>query len=181
MWRVFVFLISRVRLGCIVLRIFDDALIWLIKWPYLPQIGVCGRAVNTCNSGSWGAGFKSRSFLTPLCLSSPRCIDGCDGLESRPGGSSNTPRHGSCYGNRDKLRPCGPLARVRLYLYYLPQIPVIWTKASLVISGMNITTIPYQQGETRLISNRWHPAGIRFLKNPTLLLLRNDRKSRPLY
>ena len=63
--------------------------------------------------------------LTPLCLSSPSCIDGCDGLESRPGGSSNTPRHGSCYGNRYKLQPCGPLARVRLYLYYLPQIPVI--------------------------------------------------------
>ena len=26
--------------------------------------------------------------LTLLCLSSPRCIDGFDGLESRPGGSS---------------------------------------------------------------------------------------------
>ena len=31
--------------------------------------------------------------------------------------SSNTPRHASCYGNRYKLRPFGPLARVRLYLY----------------------------------------------------------------
>ena len=29
--------------------------------------------------------------------------------------SSNTPRHASCYGNRYKLRPCGPLACVRLY------------------------------------------------------------------
>ena len=43
----------------------------------------------------------------------------CDGLASRPGGSSNTPRHASCYGNRVKLRPCGPLARVRLYLFYI--------------------------------------------------------------
>ena len=63
--------------------------------------------------------------LTALCLSSPRCTNGCDGLASRPEGSSNVPRHASCYGNRYKLRPCGPLARVRLYLYYLPQIPVI--------------------------------------------------------
>ena len=29
---------------------------------------------------------------------------------------SNTPRLASCYRNRYKLRPCGPLARVRLYL-----------------------------------------------------------------
>ena len=34
---------------------------------------------------------------------------GCDGLASRPGGNSNTPRHASCYGNRVKLRPCAPL------------------------------------------------------------------------
>ena len=32
------------------------------------------------------------------------------------GGGSNTPRHASCKGNRDKLQPFGPLARVRLYL-----------------------------------------------------------------
>ena len=44
---------------------------------------------------------------------------GCNGLASRPGGSSNTPRHASCYGNRVKLRPCGPLARVHLYLFYV--------------------------------------------------------------
>ena len=30
--------------------------------------------------------------------------------------SSNTPRHASCNGNRYKLPPFGPLARVRLYL-----------------------------------------------------------------
>ena len=35
-----------------------------------------------------------------------------DGLASRPGGSSNTPRHSSCYRNRDKLRPFGRLASV---------------------------------------------------------------------
>ena len=33
-----------------------------------------------------------------------------DGLAFRPGGSSNTRRYASCYGNRYKLRPCGPLA-----------------------------------------------------------------------
>ena len=37
-------------------------------------------------------------------------------------GSSNTPRHASCYGNRYKLRPCGPLARVLLYLYPSPDM-----------------------------------------------------------
>ena len=97
--------------------------------------GVCGRAFNTSNSGSEGPGFKprqSRNFprqlrnFSLLCLSSPRCMNGyrqhtaggepCDGLASRPGGSSNTPRLASCYGNRYKLRPCGSLARVRLYI-----------------------------------------------------------------
>ena len=38
---------------------------------------------------------------------------------SRPGGSSNTPRHASCYENRYKLRPFGLLARVCLYLTYV--------------------------------------------------------------
>ena len=39
-------------------------------------------------------------------------------LAPHPGGSSNTPRHASCYGNRYtcKPQPCGPLASVRLYL-----------------------------------------------------------------
>ena len=41
-----------------------------------------------------------------------------DGLVSRPGGSSNTLRHVSCYGNRYKLRSCGPLARERLCLTF---------------------------------------------------------------
>ena len=41
----------------------------------------------------------------------------CDELASRPGGSSNTPRLASCYANRYKLRPFGPLARVRLYVF----------------------------------------------------------------
>ena len=35
---------------------------------------------------------------------------------SHPAGSSNTPRHASCYRNWYKLRPFGPLACVRLYL-----------------------------------------------------------------
>ena len=97
--------------------------------------GVCGRAFNSSNSFSEGPGFKprqSRNFprqlrnFSLLCLSSPRCMNGyrqhtaggepCDGLASRPGGSSNTPRLASCYGNRYKLRPCGSLGRVRLYL-----------------------------------------------------------------
>ena len=38
---------------------------------------------------------------------------------SRPGGSSNTPRHALRCGNRYKLQPFGPLARVRLYLTYV--------------------------------------------------------------
>ena len=40
----------------------------------------------------------------------------CDGLASRPGGSSSSPRH-TWYAlvNRYKLWPFGPLARVRLY------------------------------------------------------------------
>ena len=46
-------------------------------------------------------------------------LEGNPGLASRPGGSSNTPRHASCYRNRYKLRPFGPLARVRLYLSYV--------------------------------------------------------------
>ena len=55
----------------------------LKMWFSLPRGGVCGWAVNTSNSGSGGPGFKprpSRSFLRqgilPLCLSSPRCING---------------------------------------------------------------------------------------------------------
>ena len=41
----------------------------------------------------------------------------CNGLTFRPGGTSNTPGLASCYGNRYKLWPCGPLACVRLCLY----------------------------------------------------------------
>ena len=39
-------------------------------------------------------------------------------LAPHPGGSSNTPRHASCYGNQCTRKPqlCGPLASVRLYL-----------------------------------------------------------------
>ena len=39
-------------------------------------------------------------------------------LAPHPGGSSNTPRHASCYGNQYTRKPqlCGPLASVRLYL-----------------------------------------------------------------
>ena len=35
------------------------------------------------------------------------------------GGSSNIPGFASCFGNRYKLRSCGPLPRVRLYLLVL--------------------------------------------------------------
>lgn len=41
-----------------------------------------------------------------------------DGLASPPGGSSSTPRYVSCSGNLDRLRPLGPLARVRLYPFF---------------------------------------------------------------
>ena len=41
----------------------------------------------------------------------------CYGIMFRGGGgSSNTPRLASCYGNWYKLGPCGPFARVHLYL-----------------------------------------------------------------
>ena len=46
----------------------------------------------------------------------------CDGLASRSGGTSNTLRHASYYGNRDKLQPFGPLAHVRLYPFYLTRL-----------------------------------------------------------
>ena len=45
-----------------------------------------------------------------------------DGLASRPGGSSNTPTLASCYGNRDKLWPCGPQFGSCAPLPYLPYI-----------------------------------------------------------
>ena len=43
-------------------------------------------------------------------------------LASHPGKHSNTPRHASCWGNRDKLWPFGPLAHVNLYLNW----PLWW-------------------------------------------------------
>ena len=72
------------------------------------KASVARRAVNTSNSGSGGLGFKprpSRCFLrqgTSLHFVSlhPVVIKWvCDGLESHPGGSSNTP---PCWGNRDR-------------------------------------------------------------------------------
>ena len=41
-------------------------------------------------------------------------------LASHPGGSSNTPRYASCYGNRytRKPQPCGPFASVCLNLCF---------------------------------------------------------------
>ena len=68
----------------------------------------------------------TRSF-TPPCPSSPRCINGYRQLTA--GGNPEMDKHpvqggvailhrlASCYGNRYKLWPCGPLARVHLYLY----------------------------------------------------------------
>ena len=70
--------------------------------------GVCGRAVNTSNSELGGSGFKPRSshcFLRQGTLLHFVSLHHCVSLP----------------GNRNKLQPFGPLARVRLYLsFYLP-------------------------------------------------------------
>ena len=46
----------------------------------------------------------------------------CDGLVSRPGGSSDTPGHASCYRNRYKLQPFGPLAHLAFTLPLLQRV-----------------------------------------------------------
>ena len=76
-----------------------------------------------------------------------------DGLAFRPGGSSNTRRYASCYGNRYKLRPCGPLALptftslkqvqdLELHLHPPPHqhLHLIHTSAS-VITGRTLTIV----------------------------------------
>ena len=97
---------------------------------------MCGRAVNTSNSGSGGLGSSLARRIVSLdeeCYSTLSLfaqvykweqVTYCwgvpyDGQVSCPGGSNNTPKLASCYGNRYKLRSCGPLAHVRLYLTYL--------------------------------------------------------------
>ena len=77
MWVVFVVWFS---------PLFWQALLWVLQLKPSPQkAGVCGRAINTTNSE--GPGLKPRPsscifrqlislHFTPLCLSSPRCING---------------------------------------------------------------------------------------------------------
>ena len=48
-------------------------------------------------------------------------LEPCDELASRPKGRSKAPRHASCQGNRDKLRPLGLwLVWRALYILTLP-------------------------------------------------------------
>ena len=88
----------------------------------------------------------TRNF-TPLCLPSPRCINGYRRHTARGRGLTlrwtNIPSRGdelmllgaSCYWNRDKLRPFGPLAGVRLYL--LPYITNSWSNQLSWISQLS--------------------------------------------
>ena len=94
---------------------------------------MCGQAVNTSNSGSGGPEplarcvvslgkelFSTLSLFTQLYkwLAVTYCLGGnpADGLLSRPGRSSNSPRLASYYGNQYKLRPCGHLACVHHFV-----------------------------------------------------------------
>jgi len=88
--------------------------------------GVCGRVVNTANSGSGGSGLKDKELYSTLSLFSQvykwvpatycwgvtlrwTCIPSRGGV-AIPLGLLNAMETGN------KHRPCGPLARVRLYL-----------------------------------------------------------------
>ena len=46
-------------------------------------------------------------------------------------GSSNTPWHTSCNGNRDKHRPFGPLVHLRLYYFFSIILPIFFLSFSL--------------------------------------------------
>ena len=75
-----------------------------------------GRGTVLC---SWG-----RHFLLSKCLSPPRCksAGGNDGQESHPRGGVEILLVASCYGNRDKLQPDGPLGSY-MQTYVLPCFP----------------------------------------------------------
>ena len=74
----------------------------------------------------------------------------CDGLASRSGGTSNTLRHASYYGNRDKLQPFGPLAHVRLYPFYLTRLQNDWV--SFLVPRSSQKTNVLLPLNTRLLS-----------------------------
>ena len=61
-------------------------------------------------------------------------------------GSSNTPRHASCYGNRYKLRPCGPLAHVRLDLFFRLPPGILAGKLFTIITECLKTSLPLSDG-----------------------------------
>ena len=103
--------------GSAFLFLLGDGIISTTVLSILISGGVCGWAVNTSNSGSGSqvqalpvAFFPQTRKFTPLCLSSPRCINGyrrhtAGGVTLRwtsipSSGRSNTPRLASCYGNR---------------------------------------------------------------------------------
>ena len=120
---------------------------------------MCGRAVNTSNSGSWGQGFKpvsldkelysTLSLFTQLYKWVPATYYWgvtlrWTSIPSR--GSSNTPRHASCYGNRYKLRPCGPLAHVRLDLFFRLPPGILAGKLFTIITECLKTSLPLSDG-----------------------------------
>ena len=55
------------------------------------------------------------------------------------GRSSNTPRHASCFGDRYKLRPFGPLAQVRLYLTFFYYYFRVKVRCITSVEGIKIT------------------------------------------
>ena len=56
-------------------------------------------------------------------------------------------RHASCYGNRYKLRPCGPLAHVRLYLFFsLPPGILLAGQLFTIITECLKTSLPLSDG-----------------------------------
>ena len=55
-------------------------------------------------------------------------------------------RHASCCGNRYKLRPCGPLARVRLYLFFRLPPGILAEQLFTIITECLKTSPPLSDG-----------------------------------
>ena len=102
-----------------------------------------GRVVNTSNSGSGGPGFKPRPSRCTFRQGTLLHLVSLHGYRRQtaggPGRKGNTPRHASCIATgvfRDKLRPFGPLACVRLYHYLLS----VWIKSFDVTNQITLFT-----------------------------------------
>ena len=88
-------------------------------WPSTPDLEVWGSSLTRCVVSLDKELYSTLSLFTQLYkwVLTTYCL----GVTLRwtsilSTGSSNTPRHASCEGNRDKLQSFKPLARVRLYL-----------------------------------------------------------------